>query len=80
MLQSICRAVFATLIHLFSDAQAVYMMHVSAISNSQIQTGRAAFVVPPFQNLADCPGGYTAASMGIPASAKNIIPVQVVGT
>ena len=35
------------------DAQAVYMMHVSALTNSEAQTGRPSFVVPPFQNLAD---------------------------
>lgn len=55
------------------------MMHVAAVSNSEVQTGRMAFVVPPFQNLVDCPGGYTATSMGIPHNAKNIVPVQIVG-
>jgi len=37
------------------DAQAVYMMHASAVTNSEIQTGRVAFVVPPFQNLVSQP-------------------------
>ena len=48
-----------------ANYEALYQLHTPTVVNSALQTGRPLFVVPPFQNLVDCPGGcllYTSPS------------------
>ena len=68
---------FACLLCIRADANGLYMLHRQTIVNSAIQTGRANFIVPPFQNLVDCPGGYVSQAIG--ARAGPVLPVNIVG-
>lgn len=44
-----------------------------------MQCNRSRFVIPPFQNLVDCPGGYHSLYMGARAEASSSFSVNVVG-
>jgi len=60
------------------DCQALYLAHY-AVAGPTLATGRPTFCVPPFQNLIDCPGGYTKTSLGVPPQAMGLVPVSIVG-
>jgi hypothetical protein len=68
---------FACLLCIRADVNGLDMLYRQTIVNSAVQTGRPLFVVPPFQNLVDCAGGYTSAAIG--AHAGPVLPVNVVG-
>ena len=68
---------FACLLCIRADANGLDMLHRQTIVNSGTQTGRPLFVVPPFQNLVNCAGGYTEAAIG--AHAGPVLPVNIVG-
>ena len=68
---------FACLLCIRADINGLDMLHRQTIVNSAVQTGRPLFVVPPFQNLVDCPGGYVSKAIG--AHAGPVLPVNVVG-
>jgi hypothetical protein len=53
------------------DAQAIQLAQ-------RANTGSTSFIIPPFQNLVDTPGGYRAAAMGVQATTS-ICGVNIVG-
>ena len=61
------------------DVHAVYLAHSAVMVNSTRQLDRGTFVIPPFQNLVDCPGGYNLNSIGVNPSEFSGIPVHIVG-
>ena len=61
------------------DIHAAYLAYSSSVVNSMRQLDRATFVIPPFQNLCDCPGGYRMDAMGLSPSNFTSIPVHVCG-
>lgn len=74
-----CGAMFC-LLCIRRDAQAVALMHRSHHRDPLRQTGRAAFAVPPFTNLVNCPGGYHHSALGVVASTDtDILPANIVG-
>lgn len=62
-----------------ADAAAVSTVYQSVVKSSQLELGRAAVVLPPFQNLVNCPDGYYEAALGVRPSTHIFTPVAVVG-
>lgn len=62
-----------------ADAAAVSAVYESVVTSSQLELGRAAVVVPPFQNLVNCSDGYYDAALGVRPSTHIFTPVAVVG-
>ena len=63
-----------------ADAAAVSTVYQSVVKSSQLELGRAAVVLPPFQNLVNCPDGYFEAALGVRPSPLLFTPVAIVGT
>jgi len=61
------------------DIHAAYLAYSATIINSTRQLDRPTFVIPPFQNLVDCPGGYKLDAMGVTPSSFTAIPLHVCG-
>ena len=40
------------------DAHAMHLSYSAFLSSPEVQLERKIFVIPPFQNLVDCAGGY----------------------
>ena len=57
------------------DAHALSMLQAS-LPVSTAQTGRAAFVVPPFVNLVDVPGGYRSSAFCKPIEQSRIVALS----
>ncbi len=57
------------------DAHALSMLKSSLPSTAQ-QTGRAAFVLPPFKNLVDVPGGYRSSAFCQPIETSRIVALS----
>lgn len=51
----------------------------STVTNTHMCAGRGVFVIPPFQNLVDVPGGYCASAMATTADMLMPIPVNICG-
>lgn len=62
-----------------ADAAAVSAVYESVVSSSQMELGRAAVVLPPFQNLVNCEDGYYEAALGVRPSTRIFTPVAIVG-
>ena len=62
-----------------ADAAAAVRVYGAVVASSQLQLGRAAVTLPPFQNLSDCAGGYHYAAMGVKPSQHVFAPVCVAG-
>lgn len=57
------------------DAHALSMLQASLPTNTN-RTGRAAFVLPPFVNLVDVPGGYRSAAFCKPIEHARIVALS----
>ena len=62
-----------------ADAQAMVKVYSSIVACSTRQIGGAAVALPPFQNLVNCPGGYTEQSLGVTPNQTVFSPVSIVG-
>ena len=57
------------------DAHALSMLETS-LPPIASRTGRAAFVLPPFVNLVDCPGGYRSSAFCQPIERSRIVALS----
>ena len=57
------------------DAHALSMLQ-NSLPPLASRTGRAAFVLPPFVNLVDCPGGYRSAAFCQPLERSRIVALS----
>lgn len=62
-----------------ADAAAVADVYESVVASSQLELGRAAVALPPFQNLVGCEDGYYEAALGVRPSTRIFTPVAIVG-
>jgi hypothetical protein len=60
------------------DVHAFQLVH-STVTNTHMCAGRGVFVIPPFQNLVDVPGGYHASAMATTTDMLLPVPVNICG-
>lgn len=61
------------------DIGACFLAYKSIMINPQRQIDRPTFVLPPFTNLCDVPGGYNTSAMGVTPCEFTPMPVYVCG-
>ena len=56
-----------------------YQLAYSSATNSHLQAGRGTFVIPPFKNIVNAPGGYHESVMSVKEDVFMPIPVFICG-
>lgn len=56
-----------------------FQLAFSTVMNNQLQSGRGTFVIPPFKNIVNAPGGYHESAMSVKEDVFMPIPVHICG-
>jgi hypothetical protein len=56
-----------------------FQLAYSSVLNSHLQSGRGTFVIPPFKNIVNAPGGYHDSAMSVKEDVFMPIPVYICG-